>query len=429
MLEEAFWRRLPAEQLELLREVGRRADRAGLPSFLVGGVVRDLLLGVEIRDIDVVVEGDALAMARALGADRGARVRVHEAFGTAAVALAGGLRLDFATARTEHYASPGALPRVASGDIRQDLFRRDFTINALAVHLDPARFGSVLDLFGGIRDLGQRKIRVLHDRSFLEDPTRAFRAVRFAVRLSFEIAPETARLIAPARGQGSFAKLSAARIRRELELLLGGCDPARAVRMLALHRLLESVHPEIAPSRKTYARLERAADALAWHRRRLGKPAPREWTVTAGALLEPLAPAVREEVVARLKPSRQASSTLREGPALALEVARALRGHRDLPASLIHGICHGRTTEVLLLAMSFARHEGVRERVARFLTEIRDVRSDLRGQDLLVAGVPPGPAVARGLAAALAAKLDGSAPGRDQQLVVALSSAGKHRPA
>ena len=414
-------RALPAAA-EVLRSVGRRAHERGAKAFLVGGVVRDLLLRRETHDLDIVVEGDACALATSLAESTGGRVRLHEAFQTAAILLEDGLRLDLATARTEHYRRPAALPEVSPGGIRQDLFRRDFTINALAMRLDPAEFGRVLDFFGGRRDLRDGKIRVLHGLSFIEDPTRAFRAVRFATLLDFELARETAHLLRVATQERVFDRLSPVRLRRELERLLGGRRPTTAVRMLGELRLLPTLHPRLRPGRRGFARLERAEEVLAWFRLLYRDELVLEWTVVLGVLLDALEQNERAEVLERLRPGRKASAILSEASDRVHRVVTALSVRRAPLPSAIHEACRGEAPEILLLAMSLTGREEVRRSLARFLSQLRDVRPDIHGGDLLAAGVPEGRRVAVGLDAAVRAKLDGRAPDATSQLREALSA-------
>jgi len=257
-------RALPAPLLEVLRETGATAVALGMRAYLVGGAVRDVLLARECEDVDVVVEGNGLELARELAARLGGRIHPHEPFLTAVVRLPDGRRLDVATARTEFYRSPASLPEVETSAIRLDLYRRDFTINAMAIHLAPDSFGELVDFFGGQRDLNARALRVLHSLSFLDDPTRAIRAVRFATRLGFEIAAETRQLARVAVLEGVFARLSGERLREELGGLLAESRPVEA--LAELDRL--GVYGALLPGARWSATLRRflaELDAvLAW---------------------------------------------------------------------------------------------------------------------------------------------------------------------
>lgn len=418
-LAPAIEKRLPGPAVRVLRALSESALAAGTRAYLVGGVVRDLLLRRENHDLDVVVEGDACALARSLNERLGGRLRVHEAFQTAALLLENGPRVDLATARTEHYARPGALPEVSPGGLRQDLFRRDFTVNALAIGLTGSDFGKLTDFFGGRKDLLEGKIRVLHGLSFIEDPTRALRAVRFAVRLDFEIARETAHLIHVAVREKVFDRLSPLRLRREIEQMLGERRLVQTVRMLVQFRLVPLLHPDLRVTRRTYARLARAEEALAWYRLLYRDEKCLEWTVALGVLAEDLAGEARAALLDRLRPGRRARELLEDATERVRSICSRL-ARRTKPASAVHDACRGQPVEILLLAMALTGREETHRALSHFLAKLRDVRPDIGGGDLLGAGVPRGPDVARGLEAALRAKIDGTAPGREEQLAVAL---------
>ena len=415
--------RLPAEALEVLGAVGEIALEASSQAYLVGGVVRDLLLKRETRDLDVVVVGDARQLAGKLGARFGAQVRLHKAFHTAVVSFADGLRLDLATARSEHYPNPGALPEVTPGEIRQDLFRRDFTVNTLAIRLTRPGYGELLDFFQGRKDLDARKIRVLHELSFQEDPTRVFRAVRLAVRLDFEISWRTTHLIRSARREDVFRKLSSRRLGREIELVLEEGHVTRSTRMLALFDLLSVIHPEIRATETTYASLERAEKTLRWYRKLGRRDVGRSWPITLGVLAMGLDAESREEMLRRLRPDREAREILGDGPDAVARVVSGLVASRPLLRSRVHEVCREHSSEILLLTMSLTEREEVRRSLVLYLSELCDVEPDIGGKDLLRAGVPEGPLVALGLRAALWAKLDGKAPDRRGQLAEALAVA------
>ena len=183
--------KLDKNTLAILEEIGRKADEQGSLAYVVGGFVRDILLRRRNLDIDVVVEGDALLLAKMYAQQHQASLTIHNRFGTAVVKLTEGYRVDFATARKERYLHPGALPIVEKGVIRDDLFRRDFSINAMAVRINRDSWGQLVDEFGGLEDIKNKKIRVLHEKSFIDDPTRILRAVRFERRFKFIIEPGT----------------------------------------------------------------------------------------------------------------------------------------------------------------------------------------------------------------------------------------------
>jgi len=413
--------RLPAGTVAFLRRAGILAEGAGMHAYLVGGVVRDVLLGLPVEDLDLVVEGDAVSLAGALAQELGGRARTHPAFGTAVVEAPGSARIDLATARTEHYPRPGALPRVVPGGLRQDLFRRDFTINAMAVSVGRDNFGELVDPFGGRADLKQGRIRVLHGLSFLEDPTRAFRAVRFAARLDFVLADETVHLLRVARREDAFSRLSASRLSREIERLLGERRLVRVARTLAALRLLEALHPGLRLTRKGKARLERTEEVLAWARLAPEAPAVRGWILPLAILLEPLPAPAREAALRRAVARPGDRALLLTAPERAAGVITRLarRGEGDAG---VHAACREEASEVVLLAMVLAPREESRALLARYLTVLRNARPDVTGRDLLRQGVPQGPRIAAGLAAALRAKLQGAGD-KEAQMDAALRAA------
>src|SRR2546425_10643522 len=213
-------RRLPSKIFNRLREIGALADAMDASAYLVGGLVRDLLLGQTNLDVDIAVEGDAMTFARRLADRYGAGLKIFEKFGTALVVFPDGFKLDVATARCESYAHPTALPTVKPSSIKDDLYRRDFTINALAIRLTVRRFRELVDFYGGLRDLEHKVIRVLHSRSFVDDPTRVFRAIRFEQRFGFRIEKHTLTLLKEAAASDLVHRLSGPRLRNEVMRLL-----------------------------------------------------------------------------------------------------------------------------------------------------------------------------------------------------------------
>lgn len=225
---------LSPEQFALLRRAGELAERQGLGLFLVGGSVRDAALGVTCRDLDLVTVGDGIAFARRLADDLGAEIRPMRKYLTAWVRIADAQWLDVATARTETYARPAAMPAVTpAASIGSDLGRRDFSFNAMAVDLAPGNFGVLRDDFGGRRDLAAGVIRVLHPGSFRDDPTRIYRAARYAIRLGLRLEPETDRVLREALAAGHAARLSRPRLAKELGLIRTERDPRAVLRLLA----------------------------------------------------------------------------------------------------------------------------------------------------------------------------------------------------
>ncbi len=412
-------------RVETITAVSRRL---GVPAYLVGGLVRDLLLGRENRDLDVVVEGDGPAFARELAAELGARVRVHEAFLTAVVTESDGFQIDVATARSEFYRAPAALPEVQMSPLRQDLYRRDFTINTLALRLGPEGTPELIDYFGGRRDLRDGVLRVLHSLSFIDDPTRALRAVRLELRLCFAMSPETLRLLAVAVGEGAFDQLSGARLREELALLLD--DPTIALRGLERLEelgLLSVLHPRLALDAAARARLGGALAAHDWYRLEgLADPPARLGRLLLLALAGGLEAAERERLARRLMLPEEDRRTLAELPERLAAARAVLRRPRVAPHEVSEALA-GLSGEELLLLMAEEDERG-RGWVRRELTELRRVEPAARGADLLAAGVPPGPWVGEALRATRRARLDGRIAPEDE-LAFALEHVAREGPA
>ncbi len=227
--------RLDRKSLALVKQIGVLADEAKMRAYLVGGPVRDLALGHPSIDLDITVEGDGIRLAGKFAAKHaGARVTRYAAFKTATVVLSNGRAVDFATARKETYARPGAFPKVTPSDIRDDLFRRDFTVNAIAIALDPARWGKIVDPFGGVSDLRAKKIRVLHGKSFIDDPTRIVRAARFAGRLRFAVEPKTLKFLKAAVNAKALDSIKPQRYGKEFKKIQKEDEPAPAIKHLEL---------------------------------------------------------------------------------------------------------------------------------------------------------------------------------------------------
>lgn len=249
---------LPPATFELLEKTGLIADKYKLNVYLIGGIVRDLLLNRQNEDIDLVVEGDGVEFAKKLASELGGEIKAHDAFGTATWTLSTSIKVDVVTCRTEYYEAPGLLPIVRASNIREDLRRRDFTINAMALRINKQYFGDILDYFQGQVDIKKKKIRILHNLSFIEDPTRIFRGVRFALRFSYQFAGQTNRLAKDAAPM--LKHISALRLHRELELLMAEGHLVEGMKMLDQLHVWVSLF-EVKPTLKTWEHLNQMINA------------------------------------------------------------------------------------------------------------------------------------------------------------------------
>lgn len=466
--------RLRPELAARVAAVARLAAGMDVEAWLVGGTVRDLLLGRDGPDLDFVAVGDGLGLAAAVQRELGGRLLCHAEFLTADVIDAEGVHLDIATARQESYAAVAALPEVRpAATLDDDLRRRDFTVNAMALRLSAdaenrldldglAAAGRLADPLGGRRDLAAGALRVLHESSFLDDPTRVLRGVRFEVRLGLRLTPETEELARQAVAAGAFARLSGSRLRRELELLLGA-EPGPAAVVAGLDRLHElgvlgEVHPRLDASAEWQAvrrRLLEVAAELAWYRAagslvaagaaraaeaevppaaRTGgagaargagagggagsaRPPARPWLVLLLALAAGLSEDERGELAARLL---LAGDELRLLTGFGGRLAAALPrlGAGALPHEVDAALAGMADEELLLLAAQAGAL--ARSWVRRDLTELRPLTLGIAGADLVAAGARQGPGIGRALRATRDARLDGEI-GPGEELAFALA--------
>lgn len=399
--------RLPHRLMTLLQDAGHLADRCEVSLFVVGGCVRDLLLGIKNLDLDLVVEGDGIAFARTLGDLLQARVKVHERFGTAILMLPEGFKLDVATARTEYYEYPTALPTVEQGSIKKDLYRRDFTINALAVRLNGKGFGDVLDFYGGQRDLNDKVIRVLHGLSFVEDPTRVFRAIRFESRFGFHLGKDTAALIAGAVKMNLFQRLSGHRLLEELKLLLGERESKQAIKRLAELNLLKFIHPKLSWSTRLDQLLAAIEEAVDWYRLLYLDRKMDVWVVYMMGLIEVLPERAVKDLLKRFPISEPEATRLKMARVSCHNVIRRLASKRPLSPADVYHLLSGLSDETLLILMAKSKGETVKRQVSAFLMSYQHVKPILTGTDLKAMGLKPGPQFKKLLDRLLTARLNG----------------------
>lgn len=442
--------RLPTRVFALLKQAGELAARTGVSAFVVGGFTRDLLLGRPNLDLDLVIEGDGIAFAKALARELAATVKSHDRFGTAVVIFPDGFKLDVATARTEYYEYPTALPTVERSSIKKDLFRRDFTINTLAIQLNAGQFGDLIDFYGGQRDLKEKTIRVLHSLSLVEDPTRAFRAIRFEQRFGFHLGKETLTLIKGAVKMDLFHRLSGARLMQELMLLLSEDEPRKGLARLAELDLLRFIHAGLRWSPRLEALLKAVEEALDWYkvaslnwpdrkatrtraapraagpRRAISGTTMEPWLVYFLALMDGLPASAVRETLKRLAVPERYAATIRIGRDRSNALLRRLGGRPPLRPSEIYRTLAGLSDEVLLLLMARARTEATKRQISAYLSTYWDVKPSLTGDDLKVLGLKPGPIFKKVLDRLLEARLNGEVTNREDELALVRREWGKN---
>jgi tRNA nucleotidyltransferase (CCA-adding enzyme) len=417
--------------LEVLTGIGRVAIAAGVRAFVVGGLVRDALraparpgpLGaLAERDVDVVVEGDGIALAERLARELGGHARVHAAFGTASIeGLAIG-RLDVATARAERYRLPGALPDVRPGTILDDLERRDFSVNAMAVELSSGTF-ELLDPLGGSRDLERRRLRVLHPLAFVEDPTRIFRAARYATRLGLTLDRASWRARALAVRIQRYPALSGQRLATELGRVITDHSPDRSLRRLAAAGAFRLLDPRLGFPRGSAAAIRGVEETLDWIRRRRLDADPLELGLLA--ILAEATPEVSEGALTRLGFSGAPRTRVLRARGEAPGLARAL----GTPGPRSGGAAALRGRSALELAETW-RQARPRARAVLdwWVAEGTRIEPALDGADLIALGVPPGPAVGAARRRLRDARLDGIAATRDDEIGLVARWTGKGHP-
>jgi tRNA nucleotidyltransferase (CCA-adding enzyme) len=389
--------RLPQERLSLLRELGNLADEDGVSLYLVGGVVRDLLLKRKDWDLDLAVEGDGISFARLVADRYGAGLAVFERFATSRLVFQDGLKIDIATTRRESYAQPAVLPTVQSASIEEDLSRRDFTINAMAMQLNPGQFGRVLDPYGGQRDLRARTIRVLHAGSFQDDPTRIFRAIRFEQRFGFRLERTTLRLLAQAASTNLIQQLSGPRLQNEILLLFAEHDPAHAIARLGQLQLLRFLHRRLCYTTNVKRVVTAVSKALAWWARRFPDSVIDRPTLYLMALSSESSAVVVASMIRRLALSREQAKNVSAGGSLVDRALKRLTNRGTVRPSQAYRLLAEFSDEalVLLLAKQVSAQHGVRvSLLKRHLVAYarnRAIKTALTGRDLQTMGLKPGP--------------------------------------
>ena len=393
---------IPAAVVGFIRRAGELAEKEQQRLYLVGGVVRDILLERVNLDLDLVIEGDAITFAKKLARANRAVLTTHPRFGTATLQWRN-RSIDVATARTETYSTPGSLPKVKPGPIKDDLARRDFTINAMGIELNPRHFGELLDPHGGRKDLESRVIKILHDKSFIDDATRIWRAVRYEQRLDFLIETETLKLLK--RGVAKLTTVSGTRIRHELEHILEEEYPEKALQRADELGILRKIHPAL----KGDFWLEETI-VLAREQYTIEPPSPLLYL----ALLAYRLPAKEtERLISFLKLPRLSARGLLDTQAI-----KAFTDELSQPGlapSEIYDILHGHSL-IAIRACQLATDSTVaEENIDLYLNVLRNIQPSLRGKDLIQLGMPEGPKVKEALLVLREAKLDGRISSRKEE--------------
>ncbi|MBI5586951.1 MAG: CBS domain-containing protein [Deltaproteobacteria bacterium] len=399
--------RLPEWAIEILKDAGRQADTLGFTAYAVGGFVRDLLLRRENLDMDIVIEGgDGIVFARSLAGRLGLKVKPHQRFKTAVLIYPDGVKVDVATARLEYYEKPGALPTVEQSSLKLDLYRRDFIINTLAVALNPKKFGELIDFFGAQRDIKEKTIRVLHNLSFVEDPTRMLRAVRFSEKFGFKISKHTLNLIKNSVKLDIFKRLSGARLIEELKNILEEETASKSIKRLHELGLLGLIHKGVSWDADRELFFERTRETLVWHKLLYTKDKTEDWLALFLALTDPLS----EEELKGLTKTLMISGKKRVEVLSARE--QGIRALNMINAGLVkkesalYALLEDLPIEILIYLMARTGKESARKAISNYITKLKYTETAVKGKDLLKMGIPEGPFMGEVLEALLKKRLD-----------------------
>lgn len=402
--------RIPKDLLKRLRSIGEVAREIECSAYVVGGFVRDLFLYRPNEDVDIVIEGDGIAFARLYAKRAGARIHTHEKFGTAVIIFADGFKIDVASARMEYYSFPAALPIVKMSSIKLDLFRRDFTINTLAIQLNPKRFGTLIDFFAAQKDLKEKTLRVLQNLSFVEDPTRVFRAIRFEQRFDFTIGKLTSGLIENAVKMDFFKQLSGRRVFTEIRLILEEENPTSSIIRMNDYNLLGVIHPGIEMNQDLVTLFDAAKKVLSWYDLLFIEESYMRWAVYFMVLVRHCDRRTSQSICQRFELAPRHRKLLCD---MRFDAERCLYWLEHRPSadnSLLYRRLKDFKTEPILYMMATTRKKRVKQAISLYFTQLRYVQPQMGGQDLKEMGLTPGPLYRAILDSVLDAKLNGGLP-------------------
>jgi len=418
---------LPKEILSLVKMIDKIAYEHSSNAFLVGGFVRDALLGRKNLDLDVVIERNTKEVVEALVNKVGGSYVFYKRFGTATAILPCKIKLrqsrldeikvDFATARKEIYERPAALPTVEFSTLKDDLSRRDFTINAMALSIGKDSFGEIIDFFGGQKDLANKRIRVLHDASFIDDPTRIFRAVRFEQRLGFKISSRTEALIKEAVKRKMFDQTQKQRLRDELIIILNEDEPKKMFRRMEELGELRFISPRLHFTKKTENLFDAVRESVSWfnlsYLKRRGVDI---WIMYLNALLDMLSTQELEELCSAFVFKKGEQTRLFSYKRNGAKILNLLSRKGRISASEIYERLEPLSYEVILSMMAKSSSRIAKKRIADFFTRYNGTRLKIKGRDLEALGLKAGPGFKKILTEALHAKLNNGFTTKKQEL-------------
>lgn len=401
-LADKIEKQLPNELTGFLKQAGEMAAGREETVYLVGGAVRDLLLDKTNLDIDLAVEGGAIALARELIKDKDGKITIHRQFNTAKISWHK-WSIDIAAARRESYSHPGALPAVKPGPLDADLFRRDFTINAMAIALNPQVYGQLIDPYSGQKDLGNRLIRVFHDKSFIDDSTRIWRGLRYEQRLDFQLEAATLSLLK--RDIAMLDTISGDRIRYELECTLQEELPEKVLRRAGELGLLKRLNPSLDANGWLAKKYSDARQMSLPH-----KPPP---DLYMALLTYHLADEEREQFISYLRLPKSVTRILRESSNIRAKLEEL--ANAEMKPSSIYRLLYGYSPQAITANIVASDSPIARRNSKLYLDKLRHTKPLLNGNDLMEMGIPPSPRIKEILNKLLDARLDGEVSTREDE--------------
>jgi tRNA nucleotidyltransferase (CCA-adding enzyme) len=418
--------RLPRSLISLFKDIGNVADILGYNVYLVGGFVRDLFLRQENFDVDIVVEGDGIKFAHEFSQHHEVRVRSHRKFGTAVLIFPDGFKMDVATARMEYYESPAAPPTVEESSLRMDLLRRDFTINTLAIQMNKREYGTLVDHFGGQKDIREKVIRVLHNLSFVEDPTRVLRAIRFEQRFGFRTGKLTLALMKNAVKIGCFRELSGRRLFLEIKLLLMEQEPLQAVRRMDDLDLLPVISPEIRFTENLRELFEETKEVMTWFDRLYLEDPYEPWLIYWFGLTASLDAKSLHRLAVRIQTGDQERRKIISDSEAIDGVLEKLHKLNSYDNHELYTLLSHYDTEILLFMMAKTRSDRVKRMISKFFTKLKGTQVILKGKDLRDMGFKPGPLYREIFESLLKARLNNAISTREEEVEFVREMFGTH---
>ncbi|MDD4954225.1 MAG: CCA tRNA nucleotidyltransferase [Candidatus Omnitrophica bacterium] len=417
-----YLERLPGETEGIIHAVKQICARQGMSAYLVGGFVRDLLLGVKNLDLDIAVEGDGIKFAENLAELTRGKIIRHKRFGTATIITPGGSsvfagrKIDIASARSESYPQAAHLPVTRPGSLKDDLYRRDFTINAMAISLSPGSSCELLDFFGGQADLKKKNIRVLHRLSFIDDPTRILRAVRFEQRFAFKIEPETLEYLKEAVKMKMLEKVQPQRTRDDLILVLKEDKPIREIKRLQELANFSFLSPRLSLAKKEFLLLNSIEKEINWFKKNFTRRRPLDtWLLYLMGLLDSLGAgqirSICKKFAFRKGDQKRILGVREEAHALIKELSK-----NKVKPSRIYGLLEPLSYEAVIMLKAKYKDRLVQKRIADFFEVYNGMQISVSGKDLQKLGASPGPQYRKIFTAVLDARLNGAVKTRGDEM-------------